>query len=64
LCFDYQGKEVKLQGIQENLTVEKEVTLNQLTAMEKSSDIWALVQVYPDESLPTTEPPPLPPKVS
>lgn len=64
LNFDYQGKQVKFQGIQENLQSSQEITLNQLTAMEKSNDIWGLVQVYLMESTTPDSSTPLPTEVT
>jgi len=64
LNFDYQGKQVKLQGIQENLQSGQKITLNQLTSMEKSNDIWGLVQVYPVESTTPDSSTPLPTEVT
>jgi hypothetical protein len=37
---------VKLQGIQDTTPQAKEVTLNQLIAMDRDDSLWGIVQLY------------------
>jgi len=62
LSFNAQGHQVKLQGISDDVQPCTEVTLNQLSAMERDDAVWGIVQVYdvqPD--LPSK--PKLPPEI-
>lgn len=56
LSFTHQGRTVKLKGITYDLQTCPTVTLNQLSALAKTDNIWSVVQVYAVESDNVTKP--------
>jgi hypothetical protein len=46
LSFLYQGSTVKLQGIPDDTSTCQEITLNQLSALEKQDAVWGIVELY------------------
>lgn len=46
LSFDYDGRKVTIQGLQNNDQQCLPITGDQLYAMQKEEDIWCVVQVY------------------
>ena len=63
LKFDYEGITIRLQGIQEDFFKIPEVTVNQLSAMEKDEAIWGAVAVYSVDSSSTVVVTPLPAEI-
>lgn len=64
LSFDYQGKNVKLQGIQDAPSAIQEVTVHQLSAMERTHQLYGMVEVYAVESDIQHSDSSLPPEIS